>query len=115
MGLNPKTGKPRKSWGVLSQEELKSLAGQSTGDAIETLAWICKHGEKESNRISAAIALLDRCYGKPAQTVNATVTNVDPRIVSDRELLAIFAADDEESQGHSEDVVGTASDPCELH
>jgi hypothetical protein len=107
MGLNPKTGKPSKAWGVLSQEELKSLAGQSTGDAIETLAWICKHGEKESNRITAAVALLDRCYGKPAQTVNATVTNVDPRLVSDRELLAIFVADDEEPPGRDPDLVGT--------
>jgi hypothetical protein len=38
-----------------------------------TLAKICAQGKSESARVAAASALLDRGYGKPAQSVDAKV------------------------------------------
>lgn len=35
-------------------------------------------GKSEAARIQAAVALLDRGYGKPAQAVQSTITRVDP-------------------------------------
>jgi hypothetical protein len=37
--------------------------------AIAALAGIAKAGESEAARVSAACAILDRCYGRPASAV----------------------------------------------
>jgi hypothetical protein len=47
---------------------LKELAREHTEAAINTLVAALK-AENESTRVSAACALLDRGYGKPAQAV----------------------------------------------
>jgi hypothetical protein len=47
--------------------EVKALARQHTVIAIETLVRICNAGDKDSARVAAAIALLDRGWGKPGQ------------------------------------------------
>jgi hypothetical protein len=41
--------------------------------AIDTLSKIAGSSQSDSARVSAAQALLDRAYGKPAQIVNANV------------------------------------------
>jgi hypothetical protein len=48
---------------------VRDLARQHTETAISTLVRICQHGESETARIAAAIALLDRAYGRPTVTV----------------------------------------------
>jgi hypothetical protein len=42
----------------------------------------------EGDQARAAIALIDRACGKPAQSVNSTVTRIDPDSISDAELAS---------------------------
>jgi hypothetical protein len=62
-------------------------------DAIRTLARITKSGRSETARIAAAVALLDRGFGRPSQSVemNLTADMVSKRIseLSDRELTML--------------------------
>jgi hypothetical protein len=76
--------------------EIQSLARQHTADAIETLATIMKDGRASAPaRVSAAMALLDRGYGKPVQTIDNLQKSA--RELSDQELLAIIAAGEGEA------------------
>lgn len=56
---------------------LSELAREHTSDAIKALAHICLNGESESARVSAATAILDRGYGKPAQMVTTEISGPD--------------------------------------
>jgi hypothetical protein len=47
--------------------ELKSLARGWTEACVQTLGGVASNGESEAARVSAAIALLDRGWGKPNQ------------------------------------------------
>jgi len=53
--------------------DLKSLARSHTGISINTLSGIAKSGTSEAARVSAAIALLDRGWGKPNQPHEAKI------------------------------------------
>ena len=46
--------------------EIRELARHHTGTALRTLIEIAERGENESARVTAANALLDRGWGKPA-------------------------------------------------
>ena len=47
--------------------------------------------EKPPNaRVNAASAILDRAFGKPTQTVDATTRRVDPESLSDEQLVAFL-------------------------
>jgi hypothetical protein len=48
--------------------DLRSLARSHTEMALRTLCGIALRGENEGARVQAAIHLLDRGWGKPAQT-----------------------------------------------
>jgi hypothetical protein len=48
---------------------VRNLARDHTTLAVETLVEICQHGESEAARIGAAVALLDRAWGKPTVAV----------------------------------------------
>ena len=54
--------------------DIKSLARGYTHTAIKTLGGISENGESEAARVSAAIALLDRGWGKPNQPHDANVS-----------------------------------------
>jgi hypothetical protein len=56
-------------------ESIRDLARQYTEDAVQTLVTIAKDPKSsESARVQAAIALLDRAWGKPPQfTENVNV------------------------------------------
>jgi hypothetical protein len=56
---------------------VRDLARQHTETAINTLVKICEHGEKETARIAAAVALLDRAYGRPTVAVEVQETGLD--------------------------------------
>lgn len=49
--------------------DVRRLAAQHTEEAIGTLVEIARKGRSEPARVAAASAILDRAYGKPAQTV----------------------------------------------
>ena len=60
---NP-SGRPKEN------ARVKELARQHTEQAIATLAMVMNdESAKPGERVSAASALLDRGYGKPAQTI----------------------------------------------
>ena len=48
---------------------VRELARQHTETAINVLVEICEHGQSEVARIAAAVALLDRGWGKPTIAV----------------------------------------------
>jgi hypothetical protein len=47
--------------------DIRSLARSHTSLAIKVLAGIAKDGTNDGARVAAAVALLDRGWGKPAQ------------------------------------------------
>lgn len=51
--------------------ELKAVAQQYTDEAFEILLKIAREGENESARVSAVREILDRGWGKPAQSIEA--------------------------------------------
>ena len=56
--------KPKRS---VAELDLKSRARAYTEVSIRTLAGVAENGTQEAARVSAAIALLDRGWGKPNQ------------------------------------------------
>jgi hypothetical protein len=53
--------------------DLKSLARSYTKACVETLSGVATNGESEAAKVSAAIALLDRGWGRPNQPHDAKV------------------------------------------
>jgi hypothetical protein len=51
--------------------DLKSLARSYTERAVQTLAGVSESSESDAARVTAAIALLDRGWGKPNQPHDA--------------------------------------------
>jgi len=74
---NPK-GRPKEV------AHVRELARKYTKEAISTLAQICMSGDKDSARVAAAIALLDRGYGKAPQKLDVNIFDG----VADEDLLA---------------------------
>jgi hypothetical protein len=75
------------------KHELRELAREHTGAALDALVRICKMGESEAARVSAANALLDSGYGKPLQQIESGGPGQFSRM-SDEELDAFLADDD---------------------
>jgi hypothetical protein len=89
--------------------EIASLARQHTAGALKTLAHIMNEPDAPpSARVSAAQALLDRGWGKPAQTMDMTVRRVSAKELPDDELADIAA-------GSGEGVAEQAGDPPVLN
>lgn len=54
--------------------EIREIARKHTDAAIETLVKVMENKEASpSAQVAAATALLDRGWGRPAQTINATI------------------------------------------
>jgi len=70
---------------------IQELARKHAPEAIQTLADIAKKGTPGA-RVSAAIALLDRAYGKPPRFNTSDATSFRKAVdMSDDELAAIAA------------------------
>lgn len=72
---------------------LADLAKGYAEDAFDTLRDICMNGESEAARVSAAVAILDRAYGKPSQVLRhqGSIGTYDLSKVSDEELDTLGA------------------------
>ena len=71
--------------------DVKAAAKECTEDAIKTLKSVMKDGSKPAAaRVGAAIAILDRGWGKPTQAVDANVSVLDR--MTDDEQRALLAA-----------------------
>ena len=89
--------------------EIKSLARVHTATALKTLAGIMEQGDAPpAARVAAAQALLDRGWGKPAQTVDMTVRRAIAKDLSDDELADIAV-------GSGDGVAEPALDPSQLN
>ena len=70
--------------------DIRSLARSHTDSALRTLANVMSAEDApHSAKVSAAVALLDRGWGKPAQTVDMTVRKQIAKELSDDELADI--------------------------
>jgi len=89
--------------------DIRSLARSYTESAIKTLAGVMQQPEAPpAARVSAATALLDRGWGKPAQTVDMTVRRQIAKDLSDDELADIAV-------GSGDGVAETPVDPSQLN
>jgi hypothetical protein len=89
--------------------EIKSLARQHTSLAINTLAAIAgDYDEDTGPRVTAAIALLDRGWGKPAQTHTGEDGEGDIRIVVRHIICGERAPQSKLIEHGREEVVDTA-------
>lgn len=71
-GKRPGAGRKPGSRNVATTAEIKHLATEARGYgkmALQTLANVAHHGESEAARVSAAIHILDRGYGKATERV----------------------------------------------
>lgn len=71
---------------------VKELAKERTALALDTLAYICEHGESEAARVGAAEALLNRGWGKPAQAIVGGDEDDAPIQLSEIIIRAVDAA-----------------------
>ncbi len=75
--------------------EIQHLARKATTLAIETLTRIASDRKAPpAAQVAAAVALLDRGYGRPGQAVDLNVNRKTHDEMSDAELIAIAAAED---------------------
>lgn len=63
--------------------DLRALARTYTKEALDTLLKVMRAGDKDSARVAAAVAVLDRGYGKPAQTVDVTTRRAVDEVPED--------------------------------
>jgi hypothetical protein len=68
--LNP-GGRPKKT---VEELDLIAACKAKTPDALATITDIMTNGEKEQTRLSAALAIIERAYGKPVQPVDASIS-----------------------------------------
>lgn len=89
--------------------DIRSLARAHTETALRTLANVMAADEApHSAKVSAAVALLDRGWGKPQQTVDMTVRKQIAKELSDDELAGI-------ATGSGEGVAEPSPDPSQLN
>lgn len=78
---------------------IKDLAKEYTQEALATLRQVMKSSEDDRARVAAANAILDRGYGKPAQSVD--LTNSDGSM-SQAWLAAMRVVDNDAPQSEAE-------------
>lgn len=89
--------------------DIRSLARAHTATAINTLAGIMEQKDAPpAARVSAAVALMDRGWGKPSQTVDMTVRKAVAKDLADDELADI-------ALGGCEGAADEAVDPSQLN
>jgi Family of unknown function (DUF5681) len=101
---NPK-GRPKKQANEQAKKaiaDVKAAAKECTADAIKTLKSVMNDNTKPAAaRVGAAIAILDRGWGKPMQPVEASVSIFDQMTDDEQKTLlaalaALKAAEDED-------------------
>ena len=97
----PKTGGRQKGTPNKTTAGLKALAGKHGKEAISALLVLAREGDNENIRLAAWKELLDRGYGKPAQSVEigvaVEVTKIE-RIIVDPLLIEGEAEHDDNDE-----------------
>jgi len=63
-------GRPKKT---PEEFELVEACKAKTKDALDVIEQIMRHGQSEKTRLSAAVVIIERAYGKPTQDTNTTL------------------------------------------
>lgn len=74
-GKRPGSGRPKGARNKVTAE-IRELAQPYAPEAITTLTRIMRRGESDAARVAAAKEILDRAFGKAAQTVHSTGESV---------------------------------------
>ena len=78
---------------------VQELARTYTTEAIEALVGVMRDlAAPPAARVTASTAILDRGYGRPAQTIDANLQRKNIDELTDAELIAIAAGADEEEE-----------------
>ena len=83
-GFREGAGRPAGSTNKSSPEQsqrLSELAKTYTEEALETLIDVARNGRTNVARVSAANALLDRAYGKPAVKEETEIADLPPVVI----------------------------------
>ena len=83
-GYRDGAGRPAGSSNKSSPEQsqrLSELAKTYTEKALETLVDVARNGRTDAARVSAANALLDRAYGKPAVKEEKEIVDLPPVVI----------------------------------
>ena len=62
-------------------QSLSELAKTYTEEALQTLVNVARNGRTDAARVSAANALLDRAYGKPAVKQEQEIVDLPPVVI----------------------------------
>lgn len=88
---------------------VRDLARQYTGDAVAALVALMNDpGTPPAARVSAAVALLDRGHGRPAQSVDMRLDAADPALAHVEAIRALTARRKVEREGEGDDTPPTA-------
>ena len=79
-GAGRPSGSTNKSYTEQSQR-LSELAKTYTEEALDTLVDVARNGRTDAARVSAANALLDRAYGKPAVKEERETVDLPPVVI----------------------------------
>ena len=66
---------------LAQSQRLSELAKTYTEDALNTLIDVARNGRTDAARVSAANAILDRGYGKPAAREEQSVVDLPPVVI----------------------------------
>ena len=83
-GFRDGAGRPSGSTNKSSPEQsqrLSELAKVYTEEALQTLVDVARNGRTDAARVSAANALLDRAYGKPAVKQEQEIVDLPPVVI----------------------------------
>ena len=83
-GFREGAGRPVGSTNKSSPEQsqrLSELAKTHTEEALQTLVDVARNGRTDAARVSAANALLDRAYGKPAMKQESEIVDLPPVVI----------------------------------
>ena len=83
-GFRKGAGRPAGSTNKSSPEQsqrLSEIAKTYTEEALQTLVDIARNGRTDAARVSAANALLDRAYGKPAAREEKSIVDPPPMVI----------------------------------
>lgn len=91
-GARKGAGRKPGKWGA-KKREIALLAQQYSDQALEALVEIAQKGTSDAARVSAAVALLDRGFGKPPQALQLSGPGDGP-IQSETTVLAGMSANE---------------------
>jgi phage gp46-like protein len=83
-GFREGAGRPAGSTNKSSPEQsqrLSELAKTYTEEALQTLVDVARNGRTDAARVSAANALLERAYGKPAVNQEQEIVDLPPVVI----------------------------------